>query len=118
MSNNIQTLDDRLNQMILTGKAMEGFETFYADDVVMQENQAPATAGKDANRERELAFFSAVEAFHGADLLATAVNGDVSFGEIHMDVTFKGAGRVTMAQAYVRRWRDGKIAQERFYYSK
>jgi ketosteroid isomerase-like protein len=104
--------------MILGGQAMEAFETLYADDVVMQENLQPATVGKDANRERELAFFSAVEQFHGAELLATAVNGDVSFGEIHMDVTFKGAGRVRMAQAYVRRWKNGKVVHERFYYSK
>jgi ketosteroid isomerase-like protein len=118
MNHDVKQLDDQLNQMILTGQAMEGFETFYADDVVMQENLAPATAGKDANREREIAFFSSVEAFHGAELLATAVNGDVSFGEIHMDVTFRGGARVLMAQVYVRRWKDGRIVHERFYYSK
>lgn len=118
MTTDIKPLDDQLNEMILTGKAMEGFEAFYADDVVMQENMAPATEGKAANREREIAFFTSVEAFHGAQLLATAVNGDVSFGEIHMDVTFRGGARVLMAQAYVRRWKDGKIVHERFYYSK
>lgn len=118
MSYNVQALDDRLNAMILSGKAMEAFEAFYADDVVMQENMNSPTEGKAANREREIAFFSSLEAFHGANLLATAVNGDVSFGEIHMDVTFQGGARALMAQAYVRRWKDGKIVHERFYYSK
>ncbi len=34
------------------GRALEAFETFYADDVVMQENLMPPTVGKAADRER------------------------------------------------------------------
>lgn len=116
--NQIEILDAKLNEMVLSGQAMEAFEQFYADDVVMQENQSPETAGKAANREREIAFFSSIETFHSAGIRASAVNGDVSFCEIEMDVTFKGGARVLMAQVAVRRWKDGKIAHERFYYSK
>jgi hypothetical protein len=32
----VVTLEHELNQMILSGKAMEAFEKFYADDVIMQ----------------------------------------------------------------------------------
>ena len=46
------------------------------------------------------------------------MSGDVSFSEWSMDVTFKGMGRVKMAQASVRRWRDGQVASERYYYNK
>ena len=59
-----------------------------------------------------------IEEFHGAELLASAVSGDISFSEWAMDVTFKGGGRVQMAQASVRRWKDGQVASERFYYNK
>ncbi len=115
----IKALDDKLNQAILGGKAMEAFEELYADDVVMQENTEPAVTGKDSNRQREIEFFNSIEAFHGATLLAGAVGGEgVTFGEWEYDVTFKGAGRVTMSQVAVRRWKDGKVASERFYYNK
>ena len=113
---NVKQLDDQLNAMILSGKAMEGFEQFYAEDVVMRENEKPPTTGKAANRDRELAFFASLEAFHNGAVKASAVGDDVSFGEWEMDVTFKGGSRTTMRQASVRRWKDGKIVHEKFYY--
>ena len=57
----IATLDQELNQMVLNGKAMEAFEKFYADDVVMQENSNEPCVGKDANRTREEEFFASLE---------------------------------------------------------
>ena len=113
---NIKQLDDQLNAMILTGKSMEGFDQFYADDVVMQENDNPPTAGKAANRDREIAFFSSIEQFHSGAVKAAATGDDVSLGEWEFDITFKGGKRVTMRQANVRRWKDGKIIHEKFYY--
>ena len=85
----------------------------------MQENSDDPFVGKDVNRKREQEFFASVEEFHGAKLLASAVgDGGATFGEWEYDVTFKGAGRVTMNQVAVRRWKDGKVASERFYYNK
>ena len=114
----IEQLDASLNEAILTGKAMEAYETYYADGVVMQENDAAPTAGKDANRQRELAFFASVEQFHGAAVLSKAAGGNVTFSEWTMDVTFQGGHRVQWTQAVVRRWQDGQIVAERFYYGK
>ena len=34
----LRTQVDQLNQMILEGKILDAFEKFYADDVVMQDN--------------------------------------------------------------------------------
>lgn len=113
---NIAELDKKLNDAILAGKAMEAFEELYDDNVVMQENTEPEYKGKDFNRKREQDFFSSIEAFHGAAMLASAVNGDVSFSEWTMDVSLKGVGRIQMAQAAVRRWKNGKIVHERFYH--
>lgn len=115
---NVKQLNDELDQMVLSGKAMEAYEKFYADDIVMQENADPPTAGKDANRQREIDFFSSVENFHGADVRGSAAGDDISFSEWMMDVTFKGGQRMKMEQTAVRRWKDGKIVSERFYYNK
>lgn len=114
----VKELEDQLNRAIEAGKAMEAFEQFYAEDVVMQENSETPRRGKDVNREFEQQFFASVAEFHGAKCLASAVNGDVAFSEWEFDITFKQGGRVKMAEAAVRRWKDGKVASERFYYSK
>jgi hypothetical protein len=113
---NVQDLDKKLNDAILSGKALEAFDELYADDVVMQENSDAPFVGKDFNRKREVEFFSTVEAWHDGRVLASAANGDVSFSEWEMDVTLKGAGRIKMTQVAVRRWKNGKIVHERFYH--
>ena len=111
-------LDQALNDAVLSGKAMEAFEQYYADDIVMQENSDVPRIGKDVNRQAELDFFSSLADFHEGKLLSNAVNGDVTFGEWFMDVTFKNGTRYKLAQTAVRRWKDGKVVHERFYYSK
>jgi len=113
-----QELDRKLNAMVLGGKALEAFEELYDDNVVMQENSAPPTLGKAANRQREIEFFSSIGEFHSAAVTAEAVEGDVAFSEWLLDVTFKNGTRYKLEQTAVRRWRDGKVVSERFYYGK
>jgi hypothetical protein len=113
---NHATLDQQLNQQIQKGDVLTAFETFYADDVVMQENLDEPRAGKAANRNFEKQFVESVAEWHQMDLLSSAVNGDVSFSEWAYELTFKNGTRIKAAQAAVRRWKDGKVAHERFYH--
>ena len=108
--------DKTLNDMILSGKALEAFETYYADDVVMEEPTG-RREGKDANRAYEEQFFASIQELHGANLVSAAVTGDTSFSEWVWDVTFKDGNRVQMEQVARRQWKDGKIVRERFYYN-
>ena len=112
------TADQQLNQMILTGKALEGFEQFYADDVVMQENSEEPRVGKELNRKFEKEFFESLAEWHDGKLVASAINGDTSFSEWYMDVSFKNGFRYKAAQVAVRKWKNGKIVHERFFYNK
>ena len=112
------TLDQSLNDMVLSGKALEAFEKYYADDVVMQENSDEPRVGKEANRKAEEEFFASLQEFHEGKVLASAVNGDTSFSEWFMDVTFKNGYRLNLAQVAVRKWKDGKVIHERFFYHK
>jgi ketosteroid isomerase-like protein len=114
----VQELDKQLNDDVLSGKAMEAFEKYYADDVVMQENSEEPRRGKAVNRKAEEEFFSSVEAFNGGSVVSSAVNGDVTFSEWEYDLTFKGGKRVKMNQVAVRQWKNGKVAHERFFYNK
>ncbi len=114
----ITALDQELNQMVLTGKALEGFEKFYADDVVMQENSEEPRVGKELNRKFEQEFFASIASWNEGKLAASAVNGDTSFSEWYMDVTFKNGYNYKASQVAVRKWKDGKIVHERFFYNK
>ena len=116
MSNTVEALDQKLNQAILTGKALEAFDELYAEDVVMQENNAEPFAGKAFNRDREVKFFASIAEVHEVKVAASAVSGDVSFGEWVLDVTFQGGVRYRIEQVSVRRWKDGQVVHERFYY--
>ena len=82
----------------------------------MQENDDEPTVGKEANRERELAYVNSIEAFHSAAVVSRAQNDNVTFSQWTTDVTFKGAPRSESSQVTIRRWRDGKIVHERFYH--
>lgn len=117
-ANDTAAIDQELNQLILTGKALEGFEKFYSEDVVMQENSEAPRTGKAVNREFEQQFFAAVAEWHDGQLLASAVNGDTSFSQWYMDVSFKDGSRMKSTQVAVRKWKDGKIVHERFFYHK
>ena len=113
----IARLDEELNEMILSGKALDGFEKFYSDDCVMQENTETPTAGKDANRQREIDFFDSLAEFHGGEVLSTAAGDGITMSEWVFDVTFKNGPRKKLEQAVVRRWNNGQITNERFYYN-
>ena len=116
MSNqDVIVLDAELNHMILSGKALEGFEKFYAEEVVMQEGIGATRKGKVANRKYEEQFFASIAEFHGAELLGAAAQGDRSYSEWSFDVTLKNGTRNKSTQVAARKWKDGKIVWERFY---
>jgi hypothetical protein len=105
-----------LNTLILDGKAMEGFEKYYGDEVIMQENETIPTVGKDANRQRELSFFENITDFRGAKMLGSAVKENVSFAIWHFDYTHKEWGVRNYTQVAVQTWKEGKIVKEQYFY--
>lgn len=108
--------EGELNQAILNGQALEAFERYYHDDVVMQENDTTPTIGKDANRDREHAFFDAITEFRGAKLLGNAIQDNLSFSHWHFDFDHRDWGKRDYRQVGVREWRDGQVIRETFYY--
>lgn len=116
MNNNNETNIQELNDLILSGKAIEGFDKFYADEVVMQENSAAATIGKAANRKRELDFFGLITEFREAQVLSVGCSRDKTYVEWSFDYTHKDWGVRKYTQVAVQTWKDGKIVHERFYY--
>jgi hypothetical protein len=115
----MQTIKEKinhLNQLILEGKALEGFELYYDDEVVMQENENPATIGKEVNRQREIDFFGNITEFRGAKALDVAVGENISYVKWHYDYTHKDWGARKYTQVSVQHWKDGRIVKEQFFY--
>ena len=117
MSTDLKATFEDIKNQVLQGKAMDVFEQYYGDDVVMQENENPPTAGKEANRQRELEFFSKLTEFRGAEVKSVAYGDDVIISEWFLDYTHADWGKRTYDQVSVQKWKDGKVIHERFYYA-
>lgn len=114
--NTISEKISHLNQLIEQGKLLDGFELYYDDEVVMQENAVTPTIGKDANRKREQQFLNDITEFRGARVLDVAAGNNVSFVTWHFDYTHKDWGVRDYTQVSVQHWKDGKIIKEQFFY--
>lgn len=121
----VKKLVEEMNNMILNGKVLEAFEKFYADDIIMQENQEEPRKGKQSNREFEKQFVENIKEFHGAEVKSVSIGkcgktgNDLTSVEWEMDISFKDGNRVKTKQVAVQRWNDdGKIVMENFYYNK
>ncbi len=102
------------------GRALEAFEAFYADDVVMQENLMPPTVGKAANRERERGFVTHIREVHESRARLVLVDG--AHAIIHWLFDFTGADgvRLRFDQLALQTWREegsgARVVHERFVY--
>jgi len=113
----LRTSVDELNQLILEGKILEGFEKFYSDDVVMQDNDYPQRVGKDICRQFEEAFVNGLSEFRGAKVVNTIISDDIAAVEWWFDYTHAEFGVRNYTQVAIQRWKNGKIVEEKFYYN-
>jgi hypothetical protein len=107
-----------LNNSILSGKILEAYEKYYASDVTMQENENPATIGKDACRVNEEAFVNGITDFRKAAVKNVILSDNISVVEWEFDFTHKDWGVRNYTQVTVQRWNDeGQIVNEKFNYN-
>ena len=113
-------LQDRLEDLfsyIREGRILDAINEFYAEDAVMQENNLPPTAGREANLEREKLFLSTVKEWKRFEVTAKGVGEDVTFYETVMDWVTTDGTPVHVEQVVVAKWRNGKIIHERYYHN-
>ena len=113
----LQKVED-LNKLVVQGRALEAFEKYYHDDVVMQENENAPTIGKEANRNRENEFYAAVTEFRSATPGKIAVGDGISMVQWQYDYTHRDWGVRHYSQVSVQEWKDDKIIKEQFFYGK
>ena len=114
---NLKPLVDDLNARIFAGDILGAFEMYYADDVVMQDNNFPVRTGKEECRNFEQDFVSKLTAFRGAQLHNVLISDGIVINEWEFDYTHSEWGDRKYKQVSVQRWKDGKIVEEKFYYN-
>ncbi len=117
---NLTERHEQVIDYLKQGKFVEGINDFYAEDVTAQENNNALTTGRQVMAEGEAEFLKKVTAFHGIDVLGTAIddqgdgNGTV-FYEAVMKWDQSDKGHVEVQQTVVERWKNGKVQSIRFY---
>lgn len=105
-----------LVEMVQAGNILGAFERFYAEDVVMQENQQPPRHGKAESRAYEEQFGATISQVHENRAATVLVDGDRAAIEWILDFTNHQGQRLRIEQAALQTWRDGQVVHERFFY--
>lgn len=115
---NLEKVKDLHINYVGTGKLLDGFELYYADNVVMSELGEEPRIGKDFNREYERNFIAGIQEIHGAEIMSFGedTTNNKTMVEGWMDVTFTNGYRVKMQQVAVQTWENGLIVNELFYH--
>ncbi|MEO6902803.1 MAG: hypothetical protein ABI315_06600 [Bacteroidia bacterium] len=113
----IKTAD--LNKLILNGNNLIAIDLFYANTVVIQENEEEALIGKENYLIREKDNLKKAKA-HTCKLLNQAIDNKkkIVFSEWEIVITNKKNEVLQLREISVQQWKFGKIQKEKFYYQK
>jgi ketosteroid isomerase-like protein len=116
-----QDIANDLVDLCKQGKFDECGEKYWAEDVVSVEaggppGMDPVSRGKDAARAKGEWWAGAHETHH-IGVEGPYVNGDQFVVRFAMDITVRASGqRMKMDETALYTIRDGRIAEERFFY--
>ena len=108
--------NEEINALLEQGKAMDGFEKYYSNDVVMQENETEPRVGKALNREQCGAFVNMFPDLR-LKVLSTAYGNNISMQEVLFDYTNEQGKKTRYPEIAVRIWENGRVVKEKFYYA-
>ncbi|MBX2803709.1 MAG: ester cyclase [Myxococcales bacterium] len=111
--------DAKLNEALNSGKVLEVFSELYHPEITMVEASGDSTSGLETCLEREKQFFGSITEFRGGGVKDAVVDEDkgISYNIQWYDCTFADGRTMNMEEVAVRRWKDGKIIHERFFYN-
>ena len=114
-----QDVADALVAMWKAGRFDESGERYWADDVVSYENMPGDDMGEIRGKAGVRAkgeWWGANHEVHGVEIQGPYLNGDQFAVRFRMDITPKGGARQVLDEVGVYTIREGRIAEERFYY--
>ena len=120
MPSSLHDLHNQALHYVKEGKFVESIEEFYAENATLQVHTAVPTLGRDLIIKNERASLENVTAYHGLEVLATAIGEfeegtGIVFYEGIMQWEQSDIGHVTLNQVVIERWKDGKILNIRYF---
>ena len=116
---NTQEIANQLVAHCRTGRYDLAHDELYADNCVSIEPkgaQVEFVEGMAAIKQKGAQWASMVEEMHSAAVSEPVVSGNFFSCTMENDVTFKGAGRMTMKEVCVFEVKEGKVVKEQFFY--
>ena len=117
-----EAIAKRLVELCREGKYEDAQRELYADDAesIEPDGLPPGALGSvkglEAIYEKGRKFQEAIVEVHGGNVSDAVVAGNWFSCEMTLDVTMKGAGRVTMAEICLYHVKNGKVDREQFFY--
>jgi len=108
-----------MNRLIQAGHTLEAMEQFYADDVIMRENEEAPRAGKAiclAHEKRMLASVTGLKATLHKQAIDEA--NKVVFSEWTYESTSHSGQQYLLTEVSVQQWQNELIQAEKLYYNK
>jgi ketosteroid isomerase-like protein len=107
---------DELIRYTVQGRSEEALLAFYAEDVVIQENNQPPRIGRAASiaRSRDAARWTS--AVHEISVPRVLIDGDYVVIEWHAEWTLENGVRVRIEELALQCWEGNQVVFERFFY--
>lgn len=108
-----------LQRMTSLGLILEAFEKFYHNDVVMIEATGEIREGKELNRSFQQEWLAGILQVHdnGVENITSNEDSGITMAETWIDLTFRDESRLRIEEVSVKKWEDGLVVKERFYYN-
>jgi hypothetical protein len=108
---------DAYIKLLTKGHFAEVIDVYYHPEITQIENYDPPVVGKERLRQIELDNLDRIAQVN-CKVLSYAVNekNGLVMGEMYIEFTSKRLGKMLLEEAFVQKWKDGKILYKRFYY--
>jgi hypothetical protein len=105
------------NDLITAGNTLQAMELYYAEEVVLQENEEPPRVGKFVCMAHEKKLLSHVSGLQ-IKILSQGIDASNAVVLTELELQFTNASGETrrIVEVSVQHWQAGKIGKEKFYY--
>ncbi len=115
----ISEIAHRLVELVREWKDSQAHEELYSSDIVSVEvnnPDSPDAVWLDGIQKKSEIRWDMLEEFHGITVSEPIIADDYFAVTYTMDITYKGAPRMTETELAVYKVADGKIVREEFFY--
>ena len=109
---------DKLNEHIINGDTLTAMELFYADNVIMQENEEKPRIGKQECLDNEKRNLEKVKKVN-SKLLNQAIDPEKNVVSSEWEIIFTTMTdeKFKLTEVSIQQWDDeGQVVKEKFYY--